>query len=90
MFRNILINALVNLGDVVLTTSALALIKKNFPETRITMLVKPVIKDAVIDNPVGAAAFWTGELASCLPVSITFIQWLSMSSFFITARKMFT
>ena len=52
MFRNILINALVNLGDVVLTTSALALIKKNFPETRITMLVKPVVKDAVIDNPV--------------------------------------
>ena len=52
MFRNILVNALVNLGDVVLTTSALALIKKNFPQTRITMLVKPVVKDAVIDNPV--------------------------------------
>ncbi|MBR4152637.1 MAG: glycosyltransferase family 9 protein [Selenomonadaceae bacterium] len=52
MFKNILINALVNLGDVVLTTSALALIKKNFPETKITMLVKPVVKDAVIDNPV--------------------------------------
>ena len=52
MFKNILVNALVNLGDVVLTTSALALIKKNFPETRITMLVKPVVADAVIDNPV--------------------------------------
>ena len=52
MFKNILVNALVNLGDVVLTTSALALIKKNFPETKITMLVKPVVKDAVIDNPV--------------------------------------
>jgi len=51
MFKNILVNALVNLGDVVLTTSALALIKKNFPETRITMLVKPVVADAVIDNP---------------------------------------
>lgn len=50
--KNILVNALVNLGDVVLTTSALALIKKNFPETKITMLVKPVVKDAVIDNPV--------------------------------------
>ena len=50
--KNILVNALVNLGDVVLTTSALALIKKNFPETRITMLVKPVVADAVIDNPV--------------------------------------
>lgn len=50
--KNILVNALVNLGDVVLTTSALALIKKIFPETKITMLVKPVVKDAVIDNPV--------------------------------------
>ena len=52
MFKNILVNALVNLGDVVLTTSALALLKKNFPDTKITMLVKPVVKDAVIDNPV--------------------------------------
>lgn len=50
--KNILVNALVNLGDVVLTTSALALIKKNFPDVRITILVKPVVKDAVIDNPV--------------------------------------
>lgn len=52
MYKNILVNALVNLGDVVLTTSALSLIKKNFPDTRITMLVKPVVADAVIDNPV--------------------------------------
>lgn len=52
MFKNILVNALVNLGDVVLTTSALALIKKNFPQTKITMLVKPVVADAVTDNPV--------------------------------------
>ena len=52
MFKNILVNALVNLGDVVLTTSALALLKKNFPDMKITMLVKPVVKDAVIDNPV--------------------------------------
>ena len=46
MYKNILVNALVNLGDVILTTSALDLIKKNFPETKITMLVKPVVKDA--------------------------------------------
>ena len=52
MYENILVNALVNLGDVILTTSALDLIKKNFPETKITMLVKPVVKDALIDNPV--------------------------------------
>ena len=52
MYKNILVSALVNLGDVVLTTSALALIKKNFPSARITMLVKPVVADAVINNPV--------------------------------------
>ena len=52
MYRNILVNALVNLGDVVLTTSAIALIKQNYPETRITMLVKGVVADAVRNNPV--------------------------------------
>lgn len=51
-YKNILANALVNLGDVILVTSALDLIKKNFPNTKITMLVKPVVKDAVINNPV--------------------------------------
>ncbi len=52
MYKNILVSALVNLGDVVLTTSALALIKKNFPDARITMLVKRVVSDAVKNNPV--------------------------------------
>ena len=52
MFKNILVNAMVNLGDVVLTTSALALIKKHFPESKITMLVKSVVADAVKNNPV--------------------------------------
>lgn len=52
MFKNILINALVNLGDVVLTTSALALIKRHFPSTRITLLVKQAVADAVIDSPI--------------------------------------
>ncbi|MBR5912993.1 MAG: glycosyltransferase family 9 protein [Selenomonadaceae bacterium] len=51
-YKNILVNMLVNLGDVILTTSALDLIKKFFPYTKITALVKPVVKDAVIDNPV--------------------------------------
>ena len=52
MYKNILINALVNLGDVILATAACDLIKKNFPAVKITMLVKSVVKDAVIDNPV--------------------------------------
>ena len=52
MYKNILVSALVNLGDVVLTTSALALIKRNYPDARITMMVKRVVSDAVINNPV--------------------------------------
>ena len=52
MYKNILVNAMVNLGDVVLTTSALALIKKNYPATKITMLVKRVVAEAVQNNPV--------------------------------------
>ena len=52
MYKNILVNALVNLGDVILTTSALALIKKNFPSTKITMLVKSVVADSIKNNPV--------------------------------------
>ena len=51
-YKNILVNMLVNLGDVILTTSALDLIKKNYPDVKITALVKPAVKDAVIDNPV--------------------------------------
>lgn len=51
-YHNILVNALVNLGDVVLTTSAIALLKKAYPEAKITMLVKPAVKEAVENNPV--------------------------------------
>lgn len=50
-YKNILVNALVNLGDVVLTTSAIALLKKAYPEAKITMLVKPVVRQAVENNP---------------------------------------
>ncbi len=52
IYKNILVSALFNLGDVVLSTSALELIKKFSPQTKITMLVKSVVKDALIDNPV--------------------------------------
>ena len=51
-YHNILVNALVNLGDVVLTTSAIALLKKAYPDARITMLVKPVVRQAVENHPV--------------------------------------
>ncbi len=52
MYKNILINALVNLGDVVLTTSALALIKRHYPAAKITIMVRGVVADAVRNNPV--------------------------------------
>lgn len=51
-YKNILVNALVNLGDVILTTSAIALLKKAYPEAKITMLVRPVVREAVENNPV--------------------------------------
>ena len=51
-YKNILVNALVNLGDVVLMTSALALLKKAYPDAKITALVKPVVREAVENNPV--------------------------------------
>ena len=51
-YKNILVNALVNLGDVVLTTSATALLKKAYPQARVTMLVRPVVREAVENNPV--------------------------------------
>lgn len=51
-YHNILVNALVNLGDVVLTSSAIALLKKAYPQARITMLARPVVRQAVENNPV--------------------------------------
>ena len=51
-YRNIFVNALVNLGDVVLTTGAIALLKKAFPKAKITIMVKPAVKQAVMNNPV--------------------------------------
>lgn len=51
-YKNILVNSLVNLGDVVLTTSAIALLKKAYPQARITMLVRSVVREAVENNPV--------------------------------------
>lgn len=51
-YKNILVNSLVNLGDVVLTTSAIALLKKAYPQAKITMLVRPVVREAVENNPV--------------------------------------
>ena len=49
---NILIHSLVNLGDVVLSTGAAALIKKNMPNAKITMMVRPIAREIVENNHV--------------------------------------
>ncbi len=51
-YRNILVYALVNLGDVVLTTAATALLRRAYPDAKVTMMVKPVVRDAVMGSPV--------------------------------------
>lgn len=51
-YRNIFVHSLVNLGDVVLTTSAIALLRKAYPAAKITMMVRPVVREAVENNPV--------------------------------------
>ena len=50
-YKNILVNALINLGDVVVSTSAIAILKKVYPDAKITMLVKPVVVEALVNNP---------------------------------------
>lgn len=52
LYQNILVYSLVNLGDVVLTTSAIALLRKAYPAARITMMVRPVVREVVEHNPV--------------------------------------
>lgn len=52
MSKKIIISAMVNLGDVILMTSAIALIKRALPETNITIMVKKSVADAVKNNPV--------------------------------------
>jgi len=50
--KRILIHALVNLGDVVLATSAAALLKRICPQVHITMMVRDFAKEIVENNPV--------------------------------------
>lgn len=50
--KRILLHALVNLGDVVLSTSAAALLKQICHDVHITMMVRPFAKEIVTNNPV--------------------------------------
>ncbi|HWR38243.1 MAG TPA: glycosyltransferase family 9 protein [Patescibacteria group bacterium] len=51
-YQNILVHALVNLGDVLLSTSAVALLRQAYPGARITMMVRPAAAELVVNNPV--------------------------------------
>lgn len=51
-YKNILVYSLVNLGDVLLSTSAVALLKQVYPNAKITMMVRPAVKAAVEHNSV--------------------------------------
>lgn len=50
-YRNILVHSLVNIGDVLLSTSAVALLRQAYPQARITMMVRPVAADMLQDHP---------------------------------------
>jgi len=51
LYHNILVHSLVNLGDVLLTTSAIALLKREYPHAKITMMARPMVKDILENNP---------------------------------------
>lgn len=51
-YKNILILNLRKIGDTIMATSSAYLLKKAYPEAKITMLVKPLTKSIVENNPV--------------------------------------
>lgn len=51
-FNSILVHSLVNIGDVLLSTSAVALLRRIYPDAKITMMVKPAAAQIVTNNPV--------------------------------------
>lgn len=50
--RSILVSVLVNVGDVVMMTSALDLLRRRFPETRLAVLARPEAAEILAGNPV--------------------------------------
>lgn len=50
-FKNILVVRTDRIGDVILTTPALSVLRKAYPQARITLLVTPVTRDLVSKNP---------------------------------------
>lgn len=50
-YKNILVYAIVNIGDVLLSTSAVALLRQHYPDARITMMVRAASEPVVRNNP---------------------------------------
>lgn len=50
-YKNILVHCLVNLGDVLLSTSAVALLRQAYPQAKISMMVRPAAAGLVVNNP---------------------------------------
>ena len=81
-YENILVNALINLGDVVLTTGAIALLKEAYPAARITMLVKPAVREAVENNPLidaDCSPLSGQEISPCLRITLIYAVLLHIS-----------
>lgn len=51
IYNNILVNQLNNIGDVLLATSGVALLKKAYPNARITMMVVPRVAELLQNHP---------------------------------------
>lgn len=51
MYSSILVYSFANLGDVLLSTAAVALLKKSYPQAKISMMVKPPAAGLITNNP---------------------------------------
>lgn len=50
-YKNILVHNMVNLGDVVFSTACLPIIKRAYPNAKVTMIVRPKIADVLQNHP---------------------------------------
>lgn len=51
-YKSILVFCLRKIGDAVIATSVPYLLKQAYPDAKITMMVKPLTKEIVTNNPV--------------------------------------
>lgn len=83
IYNNILVHSLVNIGDVLLSTSAVALLRKVYPKAKITMMVRPVAMDMLQNHPDIDEVLvydYKGNHRS-LPAQIAFLQQIKRRKF---------